>query len=64
MNVIVRQPGSLPHFAYQEMPEGARFETPTAPETIGLDLLLSFRSQSLTDELEADQEPIRTDGTP
>ena len=27
---------------------GARFETPTAPETIDLDLLLSFRSQPFT----------------
>ena len=35
MNVIVRQPGSLPSFAYQEMAEGARFENPEAIETIG-----------------------------
>lgn len=43
--------------------EGARFENPTAPETIDLDLLLSFRSQSLTAESGAGEEPIKTDGT-
>jgi hypothetical protein len=63
MTVIVRQPRSLPSFAYQKMAEGARFETPTAPETIDLDLLLSFQSQSVTDELEADESPIKTDRT-
>ena len=45
------------------MAEGARFENPAAPETIDLDLLLSFRSQSLTEESEAGEEPIKTDGT-
>ena len=48
MSVIVRQPKSLPRFAYQKMAEGARFETPTSPETIDLDLLLSFHSQSFS----------------
>lgn len=43
--------------------EGARFQTPTALETIDLDLLLSFRCQSLTEESEAGEEPINTDGT-
>jgi hypothetical protein len=43
--------------------EGARFENPTAPETIDLDLLLSFRYQSLTEESEVGEEPIKTDGT-
>jgi len=43
--------------------EGARFENPTAPETIDLDLLLSFRSQSLTEDSEAGEEPTKTDGT-
>ena len=43
--------------------EGARFENPEAPETIDLDLLLSFRSQSLTEESAADETPIKTDGT-
>ena len=43
--------------------EGARFENPTASETIDLDLLLSFRFQSLTDESEAGEEPIKTEGT-
>ena len=46
--------------------EGARFENPTGSETIDLDLLLSFRSQSLTVELEAskiDEKPIKYDRT-
>ena len=43
------------------MAEGARFENPTAPETIDLDLLLSVRSQSLTEESEAGEEPIKHD---
>jgi hypothetical protein len=43
--------------------EGARFETPTAPETIDLDLLLSFRSQLLTEESEVGKKPIQTDRT-
>jgi hypothetical protein len=46
-----------------ELAEGARFENPTAPETIDLDLLLSFRSQSLIEESEVGEEPIKTDGT-
>ena len=41
--------------------EGAIFENPTAPETIGLDLVLSDRSQSLTKESEAGKEPIKPD---
>ena len=45
------------------MAKGARFENPTALETIGLDSSLSFRSQSLTAESEADETPIKTDGT-
>jgi hypothetical protein len=63
MNVIVRQPGSLPSFAYQEMAEGARFETPTAIETIVPDLVSSFQSQPLTEESEADETPIKPDQT-
>ena len=35
MNVIVRQPGSLPSFAIQEMAEGARFENHEVLETKG-----------------------------
>ena len=53
MNVIVRQPRSLPSFGYQEMAERARFETPEASETIGPDLTSSLQSQSLTVKLEA-----------
>ena len=45
------------------MVEGARFETPEAPETIGPDLTSSLRSQSLTEESEAGEEPIKTDET-
>jgi hypothetical protein len=45
------------------MAEWARFENPEALETIDLDLLLSFRSQSLAEESEADETPIKIDGT-
>jgi hypothetical protein len=61
MNVIVRQPRSLPSFAYQEMAEGARFENSTAPETIGRDSISSFHSQSVTEESEVGEEPIKPD---
>jgi hypothetical protein len=44
------------------MTEGARFENPDAIETIGLDLVLSDRSQSLTEESEAGEKPIKPDG--
>jgi hypothetical protein len=43
---------------------GARFETIDAPETIGPDLISSFRSQALTVELEAsevDERPAKPD---
>jgi len=63
MNVIVRQPGSLPSFAYQEMAEGARFENPEALETIDLNLVLSFQSQSLPEESEVGEEPVKPDRT-
>jgi hypothetical protein len=63
MNVILRQPRILPRFAYQKMAEGARFETPTAPETIGSNLVSSFDSQSLTAESEVGDEPIKPDRT-
>lgn len=45
------------------MAEGARFEAPTGPETIGIDLVLSICSQSLTEESEPGEKPIKTDGT-
>ena len=41
--------------------DGARFENTTDPETIDLDLLLSFRCQSLTDESETWKKPIIPD---
>ena len=63
MNVIVRQPRSLPSFGYQEMAEGARFENPEDLETIGPDLISLFRSQSLTDGSEAEEEAIKHDRT-
>jgi len=49
--------------AGENMAEGARFENPEASETIDLDLLLSVRSQSLTAESEAGDEPIKPDRT-
>ncbi len=64
MTVIVRQPRSLPSFAYQKMAEGARFENPEVLETIGHDFTSSFHSQSLAEELEAseaDEKPIKYD---
>ena len=39
---------------YDCLAEGARFETPDGTETIGRDLLLSVRTQSLTEDLEAE----------
>jgi hypothetical protein len=53
----------LHHFIYGEMAEGTRFEATPASETIGPDLLLSFRSQSLTAESETDETPIKIDWT-
>ena len=43
--------------------EGARFESPTAPETIGSNPVSSFGSQSLTAESEAGDDPIKPDRT-
>ncbi len=42
---------------------GARFENPDAPETIGRDLHSSLRIQSRTEELEAEEDPIKPDRT-
>jgi hypothetical protein len=42
--------------------EGAIFENPDAIETIGLDLVLSDRSQSIREESEAGEKPIKPDG--
>jgi hypothetical protein len=63
MTVIVRQPRSLPSFAYQKMAEGARFEITTVSETIGRDLTLSVRNQSLPQESEAEETPKKPDRT-
>jgi hypothetical protein len=63
MTVIVRQPRSLSSFGYQQMAEGARFEAPTGAETIGRDRISLVRSQQLTEESEADDEPINPDRT-
>jgi len=41
--------------------EGARFENPTAIETIGPDLPSSYRSQSLTEESAVREEPVKPD---
>ena len=43
--------------------EGARFEAPTGAETIGLDRISLVRSQSLTEDSEAAEEPIKPDRT-
>ncbi len=43
--------------------EGARFEASTVSETIELDRISLVRSQSLTEESEADQEPVKPDRT-
>ena len=48
------------HITYRKT-EGARFENPEASETTGLDLTALFRSQSLTEELEAGEEPVKPD---
>ena len=45
------------------MAEGARFENPEASETIGPNLILSDRSQSITEESEAGEEPVKPDRT-
>lgn len=45
------------------MAEGARFEAPTAPETLGSDSTASFQSQLLTEESEAGEEPVKFDRT-
>ena len=59
--IIVRSPETHPRFTYREMAEGARFETSDAIETIVPDLVLSIQSQSLTEESEAGEEPIKPD---
>lgn len=50
-------------FAGNNMAEGARFEAATVSETIELDRISLVRSQSLTEESEADQEPVKPDRT-
>ena len=45
------------------MAKGSRFENLATLETIGSDLISSFRSQSLTEELEAGEEPVKPDRT-
>ena len=47
--------------SFEETIRGARFENTSDPETIDLDLLLSFRIQSLTDEPEIWKKPIKPD---
>ena len=43
--------------------EGARFENPDAIDTIGPDLTSSSRSQSLTEESEVVEVPVKPDRT-
>ena len=59
----VSWPGNSPRFSYQKMVEGARFENPTAPETIGPDRISSLGSQSLTEESWGGEEPVKPDWT-
>ena len=56
------EPGRLALRAL-ELWRGARFENPDATETIGPNRTLSFPSQSLTDEAEAGEKPIKHDRT-
>jgi hypothetical protein len=51
------------HANHRKMAKAARFETPDGTENIGRDLLLSVRTQSLTEDLEAEETPIKPDGT-
>jgi len=51
------------HACPADLAEGARFENSTAPETIVPDRTSSFHSQSLTEEPEAGEEPVKPDGT-
>jgi hypothetical protein len=51
----------LPCFIYWELAEGTRFETPEASGTRGPDLTVSFRSQSLAEELAAAEELVNPD---
>jgi hypothetical protein len=47
----------------RHLAEGARFENPEVPETIGPDRVSSVQSQSLTDKSEVDETPIKPDRT-
>jgi hypothetical protein len=53
MSVIVQQPKSFPPLCLSGNGGGARFENPTASETIGPNLLQSHFSQLLIEESEA-----------
>jgi hypothetical protein len=52
-----------PRITSVNMAEGARFENPDTHETIGSDHASSFPSQSLTEEPEAGEKPIKPDRT-
>lgn len=43
------------------MAEGARFEASTGPETIGRDRISLVRSQSLAEDIEEEENLIKTD---
>jgi len=53
----------LPLFIYLEMAEGTRFENPEGCETTGPHLVSSYQSQSLTEESEVGEEPVKPDQT-
>jgi hypothetical protein len=61
VNAVATVPAPILRMTRRTMAEGARFENPRAPETMGSNLVSSFRSQSLTAESEAGDEPINTD---
>lgn len=48
---------------WENMAEEARFKTSPVPETISTDLTSSFQSQSLAEQSEARDEPIKPDQT-
>jgi hypothetical protein len=53
----------LPRFIDWELAKEENFENPEDVETIGADLPQSYRFQSLTEEPEKRDEPVRTNGT-
>jgi hypothetical protein len=63
MRVIVRWPGAHPASCIEKWRRGVRFGNTTVPETMGRDLIQSFRSQPFTEESEVGEEPVKPDRT-